>query len=72
MIDQVRHRSYTAFQDFRHDLAAYLEAVHSAHQALPNLTEAQQAWAEALDWLRADYWQRYLFHPATELAGLTF
>ncbi len=72
MIDQVRHRSYTAFQDFRQDLTAYLEAVHSAHQALPNLPEAQQAWAEALDWLRADYWQRYLFSPETELAGLTF
>ena len=25
---------------------------------------------QALDWLRADYWQRYLFHPDTELAGL--
>jgi len=72
IIDRVRRRAYTAFQDFRQDLTAYLEAVHSAQQALPNLTEARQAWAEALQWLRADYWQRYLFHPATELAGLTF
>jgi len=72
IIDRVRRRAYTAFQDFRQDLTAYLEAVHSAHQALPNLTEARQAWAEALQWLRADYWQRYVFHPATELAGLTF
>jgi hypothetical protein len=72
MIDQVHRRAYTAFQDFRRDLTAYLEAVHSAHQALPNLPEAQQAWAEALHWLRADYWQRYLFSPETELAGLTF
>jgi hypothetical protein len=71
LIDQVRRRAYTAFQDFRQDLTAYLEAVHSAHQAFPNLVEAQQAWAEALNWLRADYWQRYLFHADTELAGLT-
>ena len=40
IIAQVRHRAYTAFQDFRHDLTAYLEAVHSMHQTLPNLTEA--------------------------------
>ena len=32
IIAQVRHRAYTAFQDFRHDLTAYLEAVHSMHQ----------------------------------------
>ena len=70
IIDRVRHRTYAAFQDFRQDLTAYLEAVDNAHQTLPNLVEARQAWAEALDWLRADYWQRYLFHPDTELAGL--
>jgi hypothetical protein len=71
LIDQVRRRAYAAFHDFRQDLMAYLEAVYSAHQTLPNLAEAQQAWGEALNWLRADYWQRYLFHPDTELAGLT-
>jgi hypothetical protein len=47
-----------------------LEAVASAHQALPNLAEAQQVWAEALDWLREDYWQRYLFDAETALARL--
>jgi hypothetical protein len=71
IIDQVRRRAYTVFQDFRQELMAYLEAVHSAHQTLPNLAEARQAWLEALHWLRADYWQRYLFSPDTELAGLT-
>lgn len=70
LIARVRQRAYAAFQDFRQDLTAYLEAVHSAHQTLPNRAEARQAWAEALDWLRADYWQRYLFHADTELAGL--
>src|SRR4029450_287203 len=43
IIAQVRQRAYTAFQDFRHDLIAYLEAVHSMHQTLPNLTEVREA-----------------------------
>jgi hypothetical protein len=71
IIAQLRQRAYTAFQDFRQDLTAYLEAVHSMHQTLPNLMEARQAWTEALQWLRADYWQHYRFAPETELAGLT-
>jgi hypothetical protein len=70
VIDQVRQRAYAAFDDFRRDLTAYLEAVKSAHQALPNLAEAQQVWAEALDWLREDYWQRYVFDADTALACL--
>lgn len=70
LINQVRQRAYAALDDFRRDLTAYLEAVASAHQALPNLAEAQQVWAEALDWLREDYWQRYLFDAETALAAL--
>jgi len=42
IIAQVRQRAYTAFQDFRQDLTAYLEAVYSMHQALPNLPEARR------------------------------
>jgi hypothetical protein len=71
MISQVRQRAYTAFSDFRRDLMAYLEAVYGAQQASSHLAEARRAWAEALGWLRADYWQRYLFHPESELAELT-
>jgi hypothetical protein len=70
LIGQVRQRAYVAFDDFRRDLTTYLEAVASAHQALPNLAKAQQVWAEALDWLREDYWQRYLFDVDTALAVL--
>lgn len=68
IISQVRQRAYTTFDDFRRDFSAYLEAVRASHQALSNLSEARQAWNEALDSLRADYWQRYLFHSDTELA----
>jgi len=70
LINQVRQRAYVALDDFRRELTAYLEAVASAHQALPNLAEAQQVWAEALNWLREDYWQRYLFDADTALAAL--
>ena len=69
IIGRLRQRAYAAFSDFRRDLAAYLDAVQVAHQGLPNLAEARQAWAEALEWLRAEYWQRYLFDPETELAA---
>jgi len=71
LIDQIRQRAYTAFEDFRRDLFAYLETVSAYHQSLPDFAEAQQVWSEALDWLRDDYWQRYLFRPETDLAGLT-
>jgi hypothetical protein len=69
IIGQLRQRAYAAFADFRRDLIAYLEAVRLAHQALPHLLEARQVWAEALNGLRAEYWQRYLFDAETELAA---
>ncbi len=68
IISQVHHRAYAAFTDFRRDLIAYLEAVGMSHQALSPLSVPRQAWAEALAWLQAEYWQRYLFHAETELA----
>jgi hypothetical protein len=71
IIDQLRRRAYSAFDDFRRDLMAYLDVVRSSHQALPNLWEAQQAWVEALNGLRAEYWRRYVFDPDSELAGFT-
>jgi hypothetical protein len=70
LIGRVQQRAYAAFDEFRRDLTAYLEAVVSAHQALPNLAEVRQVWAEALDWLRDDYWRRYLFDADTALAAL--
>jgi hypothetical protein len=70
IISQVRQRAYVVFADFRQDLMAYLESVHRAHRGLPTRTEARQVWAEALNWLCADYWQQYLFRPEIELAAL--
>jgi hypothetical protein len=70
IIGQVRQRAYGAFADFRRDLMAYLAAVRSAYQAIPAGAEARRAWAEALGWLHADYWQQFRFQPEVELAGL--
>ena len=69
IIGQLRQRAYAAVDDFRRDLMAYLEAVHVAHRALPSFAAVRQVWTEALNELRAEYWQRYLFDPETELAG---
>ena len=69
IIGRLRRRAYAAFDDFREDLMAYLQAVRLSHQALPDA--ARQVWAEALDALRAEYWRRYLFDPESELAGFT-
>lgn len=71
MIGQLRHRAYMEFEDFRRDLLTYLGTVRAYHQSLPDLVDAQRVWAEALDWLRDAYWQRYLFRPETELARLS-
>jgi hypothetical protein len=70
MIGRLRQRAYAGMSDFRRDLLAYLEAMRRSHQSLPNLAAVHQAWAEALNGLRADYWRRYLFDPESELAGL--
>lgn len=71
VINRVRQRAYADLEAFRRDLQAYLHTVWAYHQSLPDLAAAQGAWAEALAWLRAPYWQRYLFCAETELAQLT-
>lgn len=71
IIGTMRQRAYPVFADFRRDLMAYLQVIYEAQQASPHLGEMQQAWREALQWLHADYWQRYLFAPATELAAFS-
>ena len=71
VIEKVRNRAYPAFEDFRRDLTVYLGAVKERNQSLPNRAEAWQAWAGALDLLRGDYWRRYVFDPATDLAGFS-
>jgi hypothetical protein len=70
IIARVRDRAYADFSDFRRDLTAYLEAIRIRNRNLPDLAQARRAWSEALQLLRADYWQRYLFNPEADLTGL--
>jgi len=69
IIARVKDRAYDDLEVFRRDLDAYLEAVDQRNKDLPSGAQARQAWFEALDWLRADYWTRFLFDPAAELAA---
>ena len=70
IIAKVRDRGYTDVVEFRKDLTAYLEEVRIRNRSLPELASARQAWAEALQLLKADHWRRYLFDPDVELATL--
>lgn len=72
IMGKLRQRAYPVFADFRCDLMAYVQVIYEVQQAAPHFGEMQQAWREALQWLHADYWQRYLFAPATELAAFTW
>ncbi|MCH7606007.1 MAG: hypothetical protein IH962_02525 [Chloroflexi bacterium] len=68
LISKVRDRSYTNFADFRADLTAWLETVKAHGEAQSDFQQTRQAWLEALEWLRGDHWQRYLFDADAELA----
>ena len=71
LIARVGNRDYGDYSDFRRDLMAYLEEVRIRHQALPGLTQANQAWLEALELLRADPWKKYDFDAEVELGQLS-
>jgi hypothetical protein len=70
IIAKVRDRAYTDFADFQKDLTAYLEEVRIRNRNLTELAQARQAWAEALQLLKADHWRRYLFDLDVDLATL--
>jgi hypothetical protein len=69
VIEMVRNRSYSGIDGFRKDLASYLDEVGGRDKELFDQTPVRGAWAEALGWLRGDYWQRFSFDPETELAA---
>ncbi len=70
LIENVQQKSYADIDHFRHDISVYTEALQAWYQSLPDLADRRLAWTTALDWLRADYWQRYLFDADTDLATL--
>ena len=71
LIARVGNRDYGDFSEFRRDLMAYLEEVTIRHQALPDLSQARQAWLEALELLRADPWKKYDFDAEVEFRQLS-
>ena len=69
VIKKVGGRSYSGLEDFRQDLNSYLDAVQQRNRSLPDYSQARQAWGEACEWLKADYWRKFLFDPDSELAA---
>lgn len=69
MIARIRDRAYTDFDSFRQDLNSYLAAVGERDQALAGLDQLRLAWGEALNWLREDHWNKYLFDAEVDLAA---
>ena len=69
LIAKVKSRGYTDLAGFRKDLNAYLDAVSARNEQLPYIDQARQAWGDALESLRGDHWQRYLFDAETELGA---
>ena len=71
LITRAGQRDYSDYSEFRRDLMAYLEEVRIRHQALPDLSQARQAWLEALELLRADAWKKYDFDADVEFQQLS-
>ena len=71
LMEQVRGRACESFADFRGGLATYLDELGQRNLALPNLAEARGAWNDALQLLREDHWNKYVFNADEELRDLT-
>ena len=69
ILDKIRARSYMDYAQFRADLTGYLERIEERNGALANSAETVEAWLEAAQWLKEEYWRGFLFDPETELAG---
>ena len=71
ILEKIGSRSYQDYGEFRANLACFLEALSARNRTLPDFEDARSAWLEALDWLRGDYWTRFLFDAESELAAYT-
>ena len=67
LIERVRGRSVEDFGEFRSGFMDYLAAIRQRNLELPNLAERLQTWRAALQLLREDHWQRYVFDAGNEL-----
>lgn len=69
ILDTIRERNYTEYSQFRSDLNTYLDRIDERNSAAYTATAATQTWQEAAEWLKEDYWRRFLFDPDVEMAG---
>ena len=69
ILEKIRDRDYTEYGQFRSDMNAYLNEVRVRNSQLVGCQEAKNAWTEALEWLRQDYWRGFLFDAEEELRG---
>ena len=67
ILEKIRDRDYTEYGQFRSDMNAYLDDVRTRNSQLPGYQGARDAWTQALEWLKQDYWRRFLFDPEDEL-----
>ena len=69
ILDKIGRRDYTDYRQFGADLNQWLHIIAARNRAAPDYDTALAAWREALEWLRGDYWTRFKFDAATELAA---
>ena len=69
ILEKIGDRDYTEYGQFRSDLNTYLREVRARDSQLPGCQEAKDAWTEALEWLKQDYWRSFLFDAEAELVG---
>ena len=50
-------------------MKAYLAAVGERDDRLDDSGQLRTIWGEALNWLREDHWNKYLFDADVELAA---
>ena len=68
ILGKIESRSYSDYRQFKGDFLALLQALSTRNLALEEFESATNAWLEALDWLRGDYWTRFKFDAEAELA----
>ena len=69
ILEKIGDRAYIGCGQFRNDLNGYLHAVRSRNCEQSGFQASKDAWFEALEWLKQDYWKRFLFDEDEELQG---
>ena len=69
VIAKTRDRAYQDIAGFRADLDGCLQATSARNERLAVIDQARQAWLEAMEWLREEYWTKYLFDADAELSS---